>query len=73
VRERFGPLGLEPRILVATVVAAVVATGIGLALRTVVPEPLAAGVAGAAYLVAIAVVPGWPVVLGQRASPVPTR
>jgi O-antigen/teichoic acid export membrane protein len=73
VRERFGPLGLQPRILVATVVAAVVATGIGLALRTVVPEPLAAGVAGAAYLVAIAVVPGWPVVLGQRASPVPTR
>jgi hypothetical protein len=44
-----------------------------LALRRVVPEPLAAGVAGAAYLVAIAVVPGWPVVLGQRASPVPTR
>ena len=64
-RERFGPLGLRSAGAGAIVVDALVATAVGLALRTVVAEPVAAGLAGLVYLGCVAVLPGWPTVLGR--------
>ena len=73
VRERFGPVGLRSGVTLTAVVAALLATAIGLGVRTIVPEPIAAIVAGLVYVGVIAVRPGWAFVLGGTRPAVAPR
>ena len=72
-RDRFGPVGLRSSVGLAIVAASAIATVGGLALRAVLPEPVAAGVAGLLYLAIIAVTPGWPLVLAGSRRTVAAR